>query len=282
MPNGVIVIDKAPDWTSHDVVAKLRGVLKCRRVGHGGTLDPMATGVLPVFVGRATRAADFAAAGEKEYTAVLRLGEITDTQDITGTVLERRDASGISLSDLESVLPRFTGDIFQMPPMYSAIKVDGQKLYTLSRKGVEVERKSRPINIASITARELGGGEFELKITCSKGTYVRTLCHDIGQALGCGGTMAALRRTRVGGFTEDMALGIENASEEAIIPVDTLFSEYSALTLDEKGEKLCRCGGVIATKEEQGLYRVYGPGGFLMLGRVEAGKLITVKNFFEV
>ena len=181
--NGILLIDKPQGWTSHDVVAKLRGLLGQRRIGHSGTLDPMATGLLIVLLGRATRAAEFAEAQEKEYIAGLRLGLVTDTQDITGRVLERHDAD-VSPQELESVLNNFRGDLMQLPPMYSAIKIGGKKLYQLARKGQEVERRPRPVRISRLEiAGEIEGG-YSLLVQCSKGTYIRTLCHDIGQALG--------------------------------------------------------------------------------------------------
>ncbi|MCL2589172.1 MAG: tRNA pseudouridine(55) synthase TruB, partial [Oscillospiraceae bacterium] len=191
---GILLVDKPTDWTSHDVVAKLRGLLRERRIGHAGTLDPMATGLLTIFVGRATRAVEFAEAEAKTYITRLRLGVTTDTQDITGRVLSEC-AADVLQAELEAILPQFLGEIQQIPPMYSAIKIDGQRLYKLARQGVEVARKARPVTIHKIEVLGQVDGDFELEITCSKGTYIRTLCHDIGAALGCGGTMAALRRT---------------------------------------------------------------------------------------
>ena len=201
MANGIIIIDKPADWTSMDVCAKLRGILKTKKVGHAGTLDPMATGVLPVFVGQATRGVSFAESGDKEYLAVLRLGLVTNTQDTSGQALHRTE----ELPDraaLEAVLPRFTGEISQLPPMYSAIKIGGKKLYELARQGKEVERRPRPVTIHALElVEQTAPGDYVLRVRCSKGTYVRTLCHDSGQALGCGGCMAALRRTMAAGFT---------------------------------------------------------------------------------
>ena len=185
MADGIIIIDKPQDWTSMDVCAKLRGIFHERRIGHAGTLDPMATGVLPVFVGRATRAVEFASESEKEYVAGLRLGVETNTQDTTGTVLAERPVS-VSQAELEQVLGQFRGEIRQIPPMYSAIKVGGKKLYELARKGQEVERQPRAVTIHSLTLEEqTGPADYTLRVRCSKGTYVRTLCHDIGRALGC-------------------------------------------------------------------------------------------------
>ena len=184
MANGIIIIDKPAGWTSMDVCGKLRGILKTKKVGHAGTLDPMATGVLPVFVGQATRAVSFAESGSKEYVAGLHLGCVTNTQDTSGQVLEQYPVS-VTRQELEALLPRFTGELMQVPPMYSAIKINGQKLYELARQGKEVARPPRPVTIYELEV--LGqdeSGDWLLRILCSKGTYVRTLCHDIGQALG--------------------------------------------------------------------------------------------------
>ena len=201
MANGIIIIDKPEGWTSMDVCAKLRGVFHEKRIGHGGTLDPMATGVLPVFVGRATRAVEFATESRKEYIAGIKLGVVTNTQDTSGEILEEHPVS-VAREQLPNLLERFTGDLEQLPPMYSAIKIKGKKLYELARKGQEVERKPRSIHIYAL---ELLGkstsGDPLLRVECSKGTYVRTLCHDLGQALGCGACMSALRRTRAAGFS---------------------------------------------------------------------------------
>jgi len=214
MPNGIIIIDKPSDWTSMDVCAKLRGILKEKKIGHAGTLDPMATGVLPVFVGSATRAVEFAEQGDKEYIATLRLGLVTNTQDTTGETLEEHPVT-VTRSDLEAVLPRFTGEIDQIPPMFSAIKINGKKLYELARSGKEVERKARRITIREIELlEEVSECEYILRVRCSKGTYIRTLCHDIGAALGCGGCMASLRRTMAAGFTIAEAVTLEEAQEK--------------------------------------------------------------------
>ncbi len=286
--NGVIIIDKPQGWTSMDVCAKLRGILREKRVGHGGTLDPMATGVLPVFVGRATRGVQYATDGIKEYRAVLRLGQITDTQDVTGTVLEERPVS-VTGEELEAALSAFRGDIEQIPPMYSAIKIDGKKLYDLARKGREVERKPRPVTIYELEPGErVSDTEWELRVVCSKGTYVRTLCHDIGTALGCGGTMAALRRTRVAGFGLDRAVTLEQvqfcADPAALLaPVDGCFAHLPALTVTAPQEKCVRNGLAFTHFGPEGEYRVYSADGtFLALGRIGEGKLSVVKSFFEV
>ena len=286
MPNGIIIIDKPAGWTSMDVCAKLRGIFHEKRVGHAGTLDPMATGVLPVFVGGATKAVSFAEEGQKEYIATLRLGLVTDTQDTTGTVLEERPVS-LTRADIEAVLPRFTGDIQQIPPMYSAIKINGQKLYDLARKGREVERKPRPVTIYELELGEqLGENEYALRCRCSKGTYIRTLCHDIGQALGCGGTMAALRRTMACGYGLEQAVTLEAAQqrgESLLLPVDSLFARYPEYRIPSAGkENRVRNGNAITdSRLADGLYRVYGAdGAFLCLSRAEGGTLTAVKNFF--
>lgn len=288
--NGIVIIDKPAGWTSHDVVGKLRGILRERRIGHGGTLDPMATGVLPVFVGRATRAVEFCEADEKEYVAGLRPGVITDTQDTTGTVLETRE-SMVNSDDLERVIPDFLGEQDQIPPMYSAIKINGQKLYDLARKGVEVERKPRRITIKALSLDGENGGDFILRCTCSKGTYIRTLVSDIGEALGSGAAMSSLRRVRSGVFTLGDAVTLEEIqsaaekgeAEKLLRPVDSLFAAYPVIKVDSRQERLCRNGNAFPIKVESGIYRVYAENGaFLMLGQVKNGALYTIKSFFEV
>ena len=206
--NGIVIVDKPQGWTSQDVTARLRRVFNTRRIGHGGTLDPMATGVLPVFVGRATRGVEFFEHAEKTYEAVIRLGLVTDTQDISGAVLEEREVS-LSEEEFLGILRQFRGDIMQIPPMYSALKVNGQKLCDLARKGQEVERKPRPITIYQLDAADFDGLTARLTVRCSKGTYIRTLCHDIGQALGCGGCMQALRRISAGAYTIEEAVPLQ-------------------------------------------------------------------------
>ena len=288
MASGILVIDKPMDWTSHDVVAKCRRVLHERRVGHAGTLDPMATGVLPVFVGRATRAVEFAAGSDKEYLAGLRLGGRTDTQDTTGTVLEERPVTA-DRAALEAVLEDFRGEILQVPPMYSALKVKGQKLYELARKGVEVERAPRPVTIHALeVVEQVSGSEFRLRVACSKGTYVRTLCHDIGAKLGCGGAMYALRRVRACGFGEADALPLETVlthpdPASLLRPVDAYFSAYPAVTVDQRRANAARNGAPFPQRGAEGTYRVYGPDGqFLLLGDLRKGRMTTIKSFFEV
>ena len=283
--NGILLVDKPADWTSHDVVAKLRGVLGERRMGHSGTLDPMATGLLVVFAGRATRAVSFSENHSKCYEARLRLGLTTDTQDTTGTVLSRCDRR-VTRAELEAALPQFRGDILQMPPMYSALKVDGQKLYEIARRGGEVARKTRPITIEELTVLGEADGDYVLHVRCSKGTYIRTLCHDLGEYLGCGGCMAALRRTRSGSFSVENARRIgelTRADRDTLLPADTLFSAAASLTLTAAQEKRCRCGNPFRTDAPDGETRFYSENGeFLAIGRVANGEAVTVKSFFEV
>ena len=283
--NGILLVDKSEGWTSQDVVAKLRGVLHEKHIGHAGTLDPLATGLLVVLVGRATRAASFAEAEEKEYIAALRLGLTTDTQDITGTVLAASDALPTA-DELCAVLPRFTGALKQLPPMYSAIKIKGQKLYDIARRGGSVEREARDITVHSIEYLGTENGDHLLRIRCSKGTYIRTLCHDIGAVLGCGGCMAALRRTRSGAFSVENARTISEITEndrDGLLPIETLFPEADALPLDEMQERRCRCGNAFSAEAPDGKYRFYGAdGAFLAYGKVTNGQAVTIKSFFEV
>lgn len=280
--NGIIVINKPSDWTSHDVVAKLRGILHERRTGHGGTLDPMATGVLPVFVGRATRAVEFIENADKEYIAGIKLGCTTDTQDTTGNILTTCDYR-ITKEELLGVLPEFTGDISQIPPMYSAIKQNGKKLYELARKGIETERKPRNITIFELELLEFDGDEGKLRIVCSKGTYVRTLCHDIGKKLGCGAVMSSLVRTRVGEFRLENAVNLEDVTEDKLLAVDSVFGNLPECKVNAKQEKKCRNGCEFKLDIQDGRYRVYSEdGSFLMLGQVKDGVMKTVKSFFEV
>lgn len=288
MPNGIIIIDKPQDWTSHDVIAKLRGVFREKRIGHAGTLDPMATGVLPVFVGRATRAVEFATEGEKEYIAGLRLGLITDTQDITGNTIQSNSVQ-YSTNEVEAVLPHFRGNIEQIPPMYSAIKKQGKKLYELARAGKEVERDPRLVTIHSLElVKQLSPTDFILRVRCSKGTYIRTLCHDIGALLGGGGCLFSLRRTMAAQFleTESVPLKTLLSSENPLaylLPVDSYFSNHASVIVNADAEKKIRNGAQFPFTSPAGTYRVYNESQqFLMLGRVEDNTLITIKSFFEV
>ena len=285
--NGIVIVDKPQDWTSQDVTAKLRGVFGTRRIGHGGTLDPMATGVLPVFVGRGTRGVEFFEHAEKTYEATIRLGMTTDTEDVTGTVLQKRPVA-VTEQEFLAVLAQFRGEIQQIPPMYSALKVNGQKLCDLARKGREVERQPRTITIYKLECLEFSGETARLLVHCSKGTYIRTLCKDIGQALGCGGCMEALRRVSAGSYTIDEAVPLQTLLEAAdpgqyLLAVDSMFTQHPAVTLTPNQEKRCRNGNSFSVKLEEGTYRAYGQNGeFLMLAKVSEGIMSTIKSFFEV
>ena len=289
--NGIIIIDKPQEWTSNDVVSRLRRVFNTRRIGHGGTLDPMATGVLPVFVGRATRGVEFFEHAEKTYETVLRFGITTDTEDTTGKILTEQEVH-LTREELEAVLPRFRGEIMQVPPMYSALKVNGQKLYDLARKGREVERQPRPITIHELTLMDFAGNVAKLRVRCSKGTYIRTLCKDIGQALGCGGCMAELRRVQAGEYTLEGSvplyelLKISEAGEDVehlLRPVDSMFVSTPKLTLNQKQARLVRNGNGFPCDAAPGKYRVYSPEGeFLALCKCEDCVMSTIKSFFEV
>jgi tRNA pseudouridine55 synthase len=289
--NGIFIIDKPEGWTSFDVIAKLRRLLGEKRIGHSGTLDPMATGVLPVFVGRATRAVEFMESADKEYLAGIRLGVSTDTQDTSGRIIKECHQD-INKEELEAVLPRFRGEISQLPPMYSAIKVGGKKLYELARKGIELEREKRTVFIDKLEIVGSESGDFRLSVVCSKGTYIRTLCNDIGDALGCGGAMSTLRRTRAGAFTINDAVTIqavedaaaESKASELLRPIDNLFAEYPAMALNLAQEKICRNGGGFKVSGvAAGKYRAYGENEFLALAEVsENSEFATIKSFFEV
>ena len=285
--NGIVIIDKPADWTSQDVTAKLRGVFQTRRIGHGGTLDPMATGVLPVFVGRATRGVEFFEHADKVYETTLRLGLTTDTEDITGSILEKKPVA-VTEEQVKAVLEQFKGEISQIPPMYSAIKINGQKLVDLARKGKEVERKPRTITIFSLDFLEMSGSDIRLRVHCSKGTYIRTLCKDIGAALGCGGCMAQLRRTAAGSYTEADAIPLATLVDcdnplQYLRPVDTLFTRYPAVTLTEKQALRTRNGNSFSIDLADGTYRAYDQTGeFLMLAKVDSGIMSTIKSFFTI
>ena len=285
--NGIVIIDKPQDWTSQDVTARLRRVFNTRRIGHGGTLDPMATGVLPVFVGRATRGVEFFEHAEKTYETVLRLGLTTTTEDIWGETIREKPVT-VTREQAEKALEAFRGEIMQVPPMYSALKVNGQKLCDLARKGREVERQPRPITILELTLLDMGENTLRLRVRCSKGTYIRTLCKDIGEALGCGGCMQALRRVTAGEYTIDEAVPLlklleEQEPEKYLRGVDTMFRNHPEVVLTANQEKRCRCGNSFSVKLSDGTYRAYSQNGeFLMLAKVEGGVMSTIKSFFEV
>lgn len=285
--DGIVIVDKPQGWTSQDVTARLRRVFGTRRIGHGGTLDPMATGVLPVFVGRATRAVEFFEHAEKTYETVLRLGITTDTEDMTGTVLTEENVS-FTEEQLQETLAAFRGEILQVPPMYSALKVNGQKLCDLARKGKTVERQPRPITIHELTLVERGENTLRLRVRCSKGTYIRTLCKDIGEKLGCGGCMESLRRVAAGEYTVDEAVPLQTLleterPEDYLRTVDTMFRNYPAVTLTSNQESRCRNGNAFSVSLAPGIYRAYSQDGeFLMLAKVDGGVMSTIKSFFQV
>ncbi len=288
--NGILLIDKPPLWTSNDVASKLKGVLKERRIGHSGTLDPLATGLLAVFAGRATRAVSFAESHDKRYTAALRLGIRTDTQDISGNVISKGQTD-VKDEELDRVLSCFVGEIEQTPPMYSAVRVNGKRLYELARKGIEVERKPRKITVYSIERKGRESGDIVLDIKCAKGTYIRTLCSDIGEMLGCGACMSALRRTEAGMFSVENAYTLDEVIREAeigdvsslLLPTETIFSEYERITVSASAEAKVRNGNPVSFSAPDGTYRVCSQQGeFLALGKCEDGIMKTIKSFFEV
>ena len=294
---GIINVNKPSGWTSQDVVAKLRGILREKRVGHGGTLDPMATGVLPVFVGRATRAVQFFESADKEYIAGLRLGITTDTQDTTGTVLSQRPAS-VSRDELEAVLSAFRGGQMQTPPMYSAVKVGGKKLYEIARRGGEIERDARRIVVSK--AEILDGDrfssasatDFTILFEVSKGTYIRTLCADIGAKLGVGGVMSSLVRIRAGEFVLERSFTLEQIAHvvnnggpgDVLLPVDSVFAGLPSITADSRQEYEIRNGQPVSfTSLPEGKHRIYAADGcFIALAETEYGKTRILKSFFEV
>ena len=263
--NGIVIIDKPAGWTSQDVTARLRRV----------------------FVGRGTRGVEFFEHAEKTYETELLLGVATDTEDTTGTVRARREVS-VTQEQLDGTLERFRGEIMQIPPMYSALKVNGQKLCDLARKGRQVERQPRPVTIHELTLLSREGDTLRLRVRCSKGTYIRTLCADIGEALGCGGCMQALRRTQAGEYTIAEAVPLQQLLEAAepetyLRDVDTMFRGYPGVKLTVNQEKRCRNGNAFSVSLPGGTYRAYSQSGeFLMLAKVEDDVMSTIKSFFDV
>lgn len=248
--DGVIVIRKEKGFTSHDVVAKLRGILHMKKIGHTGTLDPDAEGVLPVALGKATRLVDMITDKEKTYEAVMRLGVITDTQDMSGTVLSQTTELSVTEEELCIVVSSFVGDYMQVPPMYSALKVNGKKLYELAREGKTVERKPRPVHFYEIEILDISFPLVRFRVTCSKGTYIRTLCHDIGEKLGCGAAMESLLRTKVGRFTLDDAITLAQTEEAVkkgtieskILGIEEILAEYPRVCCTKEGDRLLANG----------------------------------------
>ena len=290
---GILIVDKPTDWTSFDVIAKLRGILGTRKLGHSGTLDPMATGVLPVFCGGASKAVDLQLDHTKAYRATLKLGARTDTGDVTGTVLETAPVTA-GEKELLEVLPRFVGPRMQTPPMYSAVKINGQPLYKLARQGMEVERKARPIEILSIQYEgSPAENEYTLTVKCSKGTYIRVLLEEIAEAMGQKGTMSALRRVAAGVYTEADAHSLEeiqaakNAGPEALqalmLPVESVFTSLPLLVADERVEQHLYNGCPTSHyPAADGRYRVRNAQGqFLGLANITEGVLRVEKLFVE-
>lgn len=273
--NGILLIDKPTGFTSFDVIAKMRGISGVRKIGHSGTLDPMATGVLPLFFGGATKACDCMPCQDKRYRAQFRLGLTTDTQDIAGTVQSESPVQATA-QEVEAVLARFRGDIMQLPPMYSAIQVNGRRLYDIAREGGTVERQERPVTIyeAGLIGADEDSHSYTLDVSCSKGTYIRTLCHDIGELLGCGATLTALCRTEACGFRLEDCITLEQAQTqvdagvllESLRPVDTVFAALPRVVLDDRRKKLFHNGvqlDIARNKlpKHDGMYTVYSEGG---------------------
>ena len=315
MYHGIINVYKEAGFTSHDVVAKLRGICKQKKIGHTGTLDPDAVGVLPVCLGSGTKLCDMLTDQTKEYIARFRLGITTDTQDISGKVLEEKSVL-VTEEQVREMLPRFTGELMQVPPMYSALKVNGKKLYELAREGKEVERKPRPVTIYELELLKADHPEYEIRVVCSKGTYIRTLCHDIGQELSCGAVMVSLIRSRVGIFqlkeaktlAELQTLSDDGKLQNVVIPVEKMFADLPSIRVLEsaqkallngnqlKGSEIVKCGitdgnttdstknELELTAEDNSEYRVYdAENRFVAVYRYDRErKLFTpVKMFLE-
>ena len=267
--DGVIVIRKEKGFTSHDVVAKLRGILHMKKIGHTGTLDPDAEGVLPVALGKATRLVDMITDKEKTYETVMRLGVVTDTQDMSGTVLSQASELNVTEEELRTVIESFVGDYMQVPPMYSALKVNGKKLYELAREGKIVERKPRPVHFYEIKILEIDLPLVRFRVTCSKGTYIRTLCHDIGEKLGCGAAMETLLRTKVGRFTLDDAITLTQTEEAVkngeieskVLGIEEILAEYPRVCCTKEGDRLLANGNplvqtLVDAEEKDGWIRM--------------------------
>ena len=293
---GIIVLDKPKDLTSFGAVARVRRICGEKKCGHTGTLDPMATGVLTAMLGGATRFCELLPSHDKEYIASFRLGTVTDTLDITGTVLETREVKAAK-SDVAAELGKFVGEISQLPPMYSAVSVNGKRLYDLARQGIEVERTPRTVNIysAELISSDEESGEYTVSVECSSGTYIRTLISDLGEALCCGAVMTALRRTKANGFGIDKAVTLDRLSAaaengtlgEIAIPVDTAFSDFPAVYVSEAQARRFSNGGELALERLKcpkiiGFLRVYAPSGvFIGIGEIGNGESMTVKRVFR-
>jgi len=289
--NGIVVVNKAMDYTSHDVVNVVRKILGTRKVGHTGTLDPNATGVLPVCVGKSTKACDMLTFSDKEYIAEVKLGITTDTYDIWGSVQREREVN-VSPDSLKEAIEHFTGEIEQLPPMYSAIKQNGKKLYELAREGIEVERKKRKITIYECELLSFEGDTFKIRVHCSKGTYIRSLCYDIGEYLGCGATMTALTRTKSSVFSIEDSLTLEELKEKAesfgaesvLSGVDRVFKEYPEFRVTDAVKARLLNGALSRVSAKEGTYRAYDfEGNFVGVTEVfkgEKGNVIKIVKAF--
>ena len=294
MINGVLNIYKEKGYTSHDVVAKLRGIVGQKKIGHTGTLDPDAVGVLPVCLGKATKLCDMLTDKNKTYETVMLLGKVTDTQDISGATLSEQDVSTLDENAVRAAVMSFLGDYMQIPPMYSALKVNGKKLYELAREGIEIERKARPVQILEIQIKEINLPRVRMEVTCSKGTYIRTLCHDIGAKLGCGSCMEELIRTKVSRFDIkdslklDQVANLKNADQldAHLVAIDEMFSDYEAVMLKEEFMSLVYNGNVFFPRHlqksieltDEKMVRVYDVNGdFIAIYR-----FIKDKNLFKI
>lgn len=298
MIHGIINVYKEKGFTSHDVVAKLRGIVGQKKIGHTGTLDPDATGVLPVCLGKATKICDLLTDKNKTYEAVLLLGKTTDTQDITGEVLEEKSTEALTEEKVREAIEGFIGDYEQIPPMYSALKVNGKKLYELAREGKVIERKARPVKILDIQILEIDLPKVRMEVSCSKGTYIRTLCHDIGEKLGCGGCMESLIRTRVSTFRIEDAktldeietLKQEGKLAELLVPIDAMFPFYPKITVKDDWKAFAKNGNPLDLKmlkeacgqDEETQVRLYDESGkFIAIYQWKEKKYHIVKMFFN-
>ena len=298
MIHGIINVYKEKGFTSHDVVAKLRGIVGQKKIGHTGTLDPDATGVLPVCLGKATKLCDLLTDKNKTYEAVLLLGKTTDTQDITGEVLEEKSTEALTEEKVREAIEGFIGDYEQIPPMYSALKVNGKKLYELAREGKVIERKARPVKILDIQILEIDLPKVRMEVSCSKGTYIRTLCHDIGEKLGCGGCMESLIRTRVSTFRIEDAktldeietLKQEGKLAELLVPIDAKFPSYPKITVKDDWKAFAKNGNPLDLKmlkeacgqDEETQVRLYDESGkFIAIYQWKEKKYHIVKMFFN-
>ena len=277
--------------TSFDCIARLRRILHTKKVGHSGTLDPNVDGVLPIAIGNATKAVEYLMASGKEYAGELTIGLATTTEDLDGEVVDQKPVPApIAREMIAEKMAEMTGEITQVPPMYSALKVDGKKLSEIARRGGEVARAARPVTIGELTVLGEADGDYVLRVRCSKGTYIRTLCHDIGAALGCGGVMSALRRTEVGGYRVEDAHTMDElcalpreAAQRLLLSVDSLWPDAPQVTVDAKAERLARFGNPFTLSAPDGTYRIYAASGeFLLLAQVTDGTAVTIKSFFEV